>query len=271
MNDRDRNAVGEGRPAQRWLAAPRRESRAARIVLIESPTWFRDCLAYTLTTLLSDVSIEGVNSVDEVVPGPAQLLLIGLDPRSGCEPAQLRDAFQTLRRVGEGSPIGAFLHADNLAVAASLATLGVAGIVMPSASLEIAAASVRLMAAGGTFLPAGLLGHRDETDVSARAAELSPPDVIPREITRPNELPLPLQNLTARERDVLKSLCAGRENKNIAFDLKVSESTVKMHLSNIMKKLHSGNRTQAAIQYCALEAKTTKLDASDAQSRSHPK
>ena len=168
MSDRDRNAADEGRRAQPWLNAAKGESSPARIVLIESPNWLRDCLAYTLTTLLCDVTIEGVNSVDEVAPGPAQLLLIGLDPRSGCEPARLRDVFETLRRVGDGSPIGAYLHADNAAVAASLATLGVAGIVMPSANLEIAVASVRLMAAGGTFLPAGLFGQRDERAVSAR-------------------------------------------------------------------------------------------------------
>ena len=145
-------------------------------MLIESRTWLRDCLAYALMTFLPDVSIEGVNSADEVVPGPAKLLLIGLDPRSGCEPAQLRDPFKRCSGLGEGSPIGAYLHANDPTVARSLATLGVAGIVMPDASVEIAVASVRLMAAGGTFLPAGVIDHRDEKDAHAHAAELSPRD-----------------------------------------------------------------------------------------------
>ncbi len=227
-------------------------------MLIDSRKWLRDCLAYALIKTFRDVSIEGVNSPDEVAPGPARLLLIGFDPRSGCEPAQLRDTVQTLRGIGDGSPIGVYLHADNPTAAASLATLGVAGIVLPGAGVEIAVASVRLMAAGGTFLPAGLFDHRDEKEAYDRAAELSPQDPAPQAVARPSELPPPLQRLTARERDVLKRLRAGRANKNIAFDLRVSESTVKVHLRNIMKKLQVTNRTQAAMRFAASAAEITE-------------
>ncbi len=255
MNDRDRNAAGEGRQARPGLAAPSGESRAARIVLIESRTWLRDCLAYALMTFLPEVSIEGVNSADEVVPGPARLLLIGLDPRSGCEPAQLRGAIETLRRVGEGSPIGAYLHTNDPAVATALATLGVAGIGTPDASVAIAIASVRLMAAGGTFLPAGVIDHRDEKGARANAAEPSPEIPVPHATARPNESPSPIRSLTARERDVLMRLSAGRGNKIIASDLQISESTVKVHLRNIMRKLHATNRTQAAVHFGASQPK----------------
>ncbi len=227
-------------------------------MLIDSRVWFRESLAHALKTFLPHMPVESANSIDEVVPGPAQLMLIGLDPRSGCEPTQLRDTFETLRRVGAGSPIGVSLHAENATVAASLATLGVAGIVTLSASLEIAIASVRLMAVGGTALPTGLFDHRDERDAYARAAELPPQSPVSQAVARPNEAPPPLQGLTARERDVLKRLSAGRANKNIAFDLRVSESTVKVHLRSIMKKLHATNRTQAAMRFAASEAAFTE-------------
>ena len=53
--------------------------------------------------------------------------------------------------------------------------------------------------------------------------------------------------LTSRECDVLRMLREGRQNKIIAFELGISESTVKVHLRNMMKKLHASNRTQVAL------------------------
>lgn len=258
MSDDDQTAARAGRRTRPELATPHGESKAARIVLIESREWLRDCLAYALMMFLPGASIEGVKSADEVAPGPAKLLLIGLDPRSGCEPAQLRETVQTLQRLGDGSPIGAYLHAHNAAVVSLLATLGVAGIVLPDASVEIAVASVRLMAAGGTCLPPTLTNMREERDVDARLAEFSPKEVVPQAIARPNDMPPLYRSLTAREREVLRSLGAGQANKYIASDLQISESTVKVHLRNIMRKLHATNRTQAAVQFSASETESTK-------------
>ncbi|MGO4873021.1 MAG: helix-turn-helix transcriptional regulator [Roseiarcus sp.] len=114
--------------------------------------------------------------------------------------------------------------------------------------MEIAVASVRLMAAGGSFLPAELFDRQEEANGRALAAQRPPQDAVPPAAARPNELPAPLESLTARERDVLNSLRAGRANKNIAFDLQMSESTVKVHLRSIMRKLHAANRTQAVMR-----------------------
>jgi DNA-binding NarL/FixJ family response regulator len=53
--------------------------------------------------------------------------------------------------------------------------------------------------------------------------------------------------LTPRELEVLAELARGRANKAIAFDLGVSERTVKTHVSNILGKLGFSDRTQAAV------------------------
>ncbi len=55
------------------------------------------------------------------------------------------------------------------------------------------------------------------------------------------------QALTTREEDILRQLANGETNKEIANTLNISEHTVKIHLKNILKKLHMSNRTQAAI------------------------
>jgi NarL family two-component system response regulator LiaR len=54
-------------------------------------------------------------------------------------------------------------------------------------------------------------------------------------------------DLTERELEVLRLVAKGRNNRDIAGDLVISERTVKTHVSNILSKLHLSDRTQAAI------------------------
>ena len=51
---------------------------------------------------------------------------------------------------------------------------------------------------------------------------------------------------TARQAAVVEALRRGKANKIIAYELKMRESTVKVHVRNIMKKLHATNRTEVA-------------------------
>jgi NarL family two-component system response regulator LiaR len=55
------------------------------------------------------------------------------------------------------------------------------------------------------------------------------------------------ESLTEREREVLSLIAEGRNNREIAEQLVISEKTVKTHVSNILNKLHLDDRTQAAI------------------------
>ena len=57
----------------------------------------------------------------------------------------------------------------------------------------------------------------------------------------------PLKDLTPRELEVLTRIARGRSNAEIAAELGISEPTVRMHVANILSKLHLADRTQAAI------------------------
>lgn len=69
-----------------------------------------------------------------------------------------------------------------------------------------------------------------------------------QELHGTQDIPLnPFRELTDRELDVLRLIAAGKSNHDIAELLVISEKTVKSHITNILNKLHLGDRTQAAV------------------------
>ena len=55
------------------------------------------------------------------------------------------------------------------------------------------------------------------------------------------------QKLSTRESQILHCLVAGSSNKAIARQLEITESTVKVHMKSLLRKINAANRTQAAI------------------------
>lgn len=56
------------------------------------------------------------------------------------------------------------------------------------------------------------------------------------------------EELTAREREVLRLVALGRSNKEIADELRIGDETVKTHVTNVLGKLMAENRAQAVVQ-----------------------
>tara|TARA_R110002110_G_scaffold415612_7_gene652259 strand:- start:70496 stop:71161 length:666 start_codon:yes stop_codon:yes gene_type:complete len=105
---------------------------------------------------------------------------------------------------------------------------GAAGFIPKSAAVDDIRGAVRDIIAGNTWLPTGT---NDLPDTSAEDAQLS---------TR-------LAALTPQQLRVLGMLSDGKLNKQIAYDLEISEATVKSHVSAILQKLDVNSRTQAVI------------------------
>jgi DNA-binding NarL/FixJ family response regulator len=86
--------------------------------------------------------------------------------------------------------------------------------------------------------------HRGYTHLSPGLME----KVIDRQQSETiTSLPPELEELTPREREVLKSIAMGENNREIANRLYISEGTVKNHVTNILNRLNLRDRTQAAI------------------------
>jgi DNA-binding NarL/FixJ family response regulator len=94
---------------------------------------------------------------------------------------------------------------------------------------EITIEAVRFVLAGGTYAP-----------MDSLLARGGPEDA-------PSQPPTS-GLVTARELAVVRAIQQGKSNKIIAYELNMCESTVKVHVRRIMKKLSAKNRTDVAIK-----------------------
>lgn len=218
-----------------------------RLVLVESHGLLREGLAHSISIHVRDAEVQCYGCVEEVVPGAADLVLIGLDPRQDDANSTLVK-FGALRALCDAAPIGVVLAHGDAALTRALGAIGIAGLIRREASLAVAIAAIRLMWVGGYYLPPEL--SNEDRGAGVRS---SPSQVAAAPSWRPIAQDSSRREadsvfaLTSRECDVLRILREGRQNKIIAYELGISESTVKVHLRNIMKKLHVSNRTQVAL------------------------
>lgn len=106
---------------------------------------------------------------------------------------------------------------------------GALGFIPKSAGREVFPRALRQLLAGECWVP----------------PELLPGDA---EVVQPNPAILQqLASLTPQQRRIAMLVAQGRLNKQIADDLGISENTVKVHVSTLLKRLHLRNRTQVAI------------------------
>lgn len=115
-------------------------------------------------------------------------------------------------------------------LASQAIALGARGYVPKSASEDCLRQAVALVRAGEVYLPREVLCRWSE-----RRAEAMPAG------------PAAGARLTPRQSEVLQQLTLGLSNKEIARSLGLLESTVKVHVKTILKKLAASNRTQAAM------------------------
>lgn len=105
---------------------------------------------------------------------------------------------------------------------------GIKGFIPSSISSEVAVQALRLVCAGGTFVPVSCLQASAEKGESEATGFL-----------------------TGRQLQVVEAIRQGKPNKIIAYELNMCESTVKVHVRAIMKKLKARNRTEVAYLYSA--------------------
>jgi DNA-binding NarL/FixJ family response regulator len=206
-------------------------------VVIEPRQLIRDCLARALRAAsgYEVIALPGIEEwLNQCDRTPASILLLsGLD-RFGSE--DLAEKIQRLNQAKTCVPAIILSDAEDMGDVVNALNKGIKGYIPTNLSLDIAVEAMRLIKAGGVFVPAGCL--KSGRDGASRGAKT------------------PWGHLfTARQAAVVEALRQGKANKTIAYELQLQESTVKVHIRNIMKKLKAKNRTEVAYLVTKLQNK----------------
>jgi len=204
------------------------ESGHLHIIIADDHPLFRDALRLTLETRLSAATVEAAGSLDEAAKliGSCEVDLVLLDLTM--PGVQGLSGLLYLRAQFPSVPVVVISASEDRSIARKCIAFGAAGFVPKSANATTINAAIDKVLAGGLFLPTEMEGGDDpDRDAEALAARLSA--------------------LTPQQVRVLMMLSQGLLNKQIAYELSVSEATVKAHVSAILTKLGVESRTQAVI------------------------
>lgn len=219
----------------------RHDDNKIRVGLIDERPLTRESLSHLLSASGREFAFCPYSEVAELLEvhggGSEQLRLVLFSigsARVGDEP--VRAGIEQLRGVLVDTPVIVLSDCEDVSCISQAFRWGVRGYIPTRLNASVVVEALRLVQAGGTFIPADLL---------VKALEDEPPSVVEQHL-RSIE-PKAWSSLTPRQLDVLDRLRQGMPNKLIAYELQMQESTVKVHVRHIMKKLKATNRTQAAL------------------------
>lgn len=207
-----------------------------RVLLADRQPLFRSALKTLLAEHVAASDIEEVHGPEPLLAlldkGPKPDLVL-LDP---CTPGT-PDAMIWLERLLEAQPDLAVVVITGQTTPECVQkarALGARGFIAKSASADDFARAIASVLAGRTAFPGWAAAPRSQTDVAIDVSAL-------------------VGSLSRQQFRVLRLLGEGLLNKQIAYELQVGETTVKAHVSEILRKLNVYSRTQAVIEVSKLD------------------
>jgi DNA-binding NarL/FixJ family response regulator len=227
-------AIFRGAKSENANDAPARSAGSSMdslVVIVDQRLLQGECLGRGLVEHNPALKVVTVASLDELRHMPnkadASALLVVLTQKMSDAEVQA-DLSNLVLEFGE-TPVVVVANSDEPIEILAALNSGVRGYVPTSVKARVVAEAIELARAGGTFVPvSGFLALRDVICGTAASSAQIP------------------NFLTTRQGEVAEALRKGKANKIIAYELNMCESTVKVHVRNIMKKVQATNRTQVA-------------------------
>ena len=207
------------------------------IVYIDGQSLTRECVTEQLAMRLPELLVESVADVCDLSTEKVDVkqLALGILNRHSqrIREPELADQLSALAAIAPNLPLAIFSDLDEAEEITEAFKLGIRGYIPTTLPIQQAAEAIRLVNAGGCFLPPSILS------LSASSTAPQSPSISESRFCE--------SSFTPRQLEVIQCLCEGKRNKLIAHDLNMCESTVKVHVRHIMKKLNASNRTQVVL------------------------
>lgn len=207
-------------------------AQPANFLVVDDHPLFLEALQRAIKTAMPDATTVEASSIDAAkteLQGKARFDVVLLD--LSMPGVKGFDGLLELRGLYPKVPIVVVSALEDPRIIHEALSCGAAGFIAKSVSRDDLARSLRAAMDGSVTLPKGY----------------HPPEPAEKGGVR-GELMQRLQTLTPKQLAVLKMLRQGLLNKQIAHELKIEETTVKAHVSEILRKLNVASRTQAVIE-----------------------
>ena len=204
-----------------------------RIIIADDHPLFRTALSHAVSKVWPEALVVEASSAAEAraeLAQGAEALLLDLHMEDSHGLSVLMD----LRQDFPALPIAIVSASEEPRVYAAAAQLGAAAFIPKSASLEDMRGAMAAVRDGESWFPQSDAG--DDDDLAKMAS------------------------LTPAQRRILGQLSEGLLNKQIAYELDISEATVKAHITAIFRKLGVNNRTQAVLLAAKLDVDQPMAD-----------
>jgi two-component system nitrate/nitrite response regulator NarL len=220
----------------------RTSTRALHLLLLEPNRLWRE----GLSRVLEDAGYAVTAAAGPLAAGLSQTARTGQPPDVAVVDASAISAdpaaeFETVRARFPTTRLVVFTDPEAPGDALACFRAGADGCLMKNVSSRAMTGCLELVALGERVFPARLIGALIQDPGLSGGGVAAMPEIY-RNLADPQTA-----HLSRRERQILASLAVGRSNKQIAEETNLSEATIKVHLRNILRKIHATNRTQAAV------------------------
>lgn len=216
------------------------------ILLVDDHALFRDGLALVLEKIEDGTQVyqaENADSALNLISSQSDLDLILLDLHlPGTNGFELLEAIKA--KVPE-IPVAIISADENASMIQQALNLGANGFITKTSNSKVMLSAIQLILAGDVYVPKAILGNAAQAPVpQPRSVESTEHQSDTTRQESSNQAAMTIK-LTNRQQAVLKLMANGMANKEIAKELGMSPSTVKVHVAGILRAFDVANRTQA--------------------------
>jgi two-component system nitrate/nitrite response regulator NarL len=205
-------------------------------VLVDQNTLFREGLERLLSGSAFRPVAGGaaVHEVVDAISAETRPLLFMIGTEHDCD-ATVRSVVW-IRDNRPGARIVVLADAYDIEHLAAALRAGAHSYLLKTMTSEVLLKSLEIVMLGGSVF--------SSTVLPLISASTGQPPAVPAQAESPGGVP---DLLSEREKQILQGLARGESNKAIARRLSITESTVKVHVKTILRKVKVSNRTQAAV------------------------